>query len=101
MANKHLGRFRYDYDGGVAYEVQCDNDTTLHWRCAAGDEKGREATETVDRVPLREGQHLLSWTEADGLTVTQVVDFAAGRVNAVLTLPDHQRIVLRGTVRKL
>ena len=97
----HLGRFRYTYEGGVAYEIQCDTDTQLHWRCVAGDEAGREATETVDRVQLREGQHLLSWTESDGLTVSQVVDFTAGRVDAVLTLPDHQRIVLRGALQRL
>ena len=97
----HLGRFRYTYEGGVAYEIQCDTDTQLHWRCVAGDEAGREVTETVDRVQLREGQHLLSWTESDGLTVSQVVDFTAGRVDAVLTLPDHQRIVLRGALQRL
>lgn len=98
----HLGLFRYAYEGGVSYEVRFDSDTALHWHCVAGDEKGREANETYDRVPLRDAQHLVSWTEADGLAVTQVVDYAAGQVNTVLTLPrGGERVVLRGTIQRV
>ncbi|MDO5625861.1 MAG: MoaF C-terminal domain-containing protein [Pseudomonadota bacterium] len=97
-----LGLFRYDYDGGTSYEVRFDSATALHWHCVAGDEKGRQASETCDRVPLRDAQDLLSWTEADGLSVTQVVDWQAGRVNTVLSLPaGGERVVLQGRVRRL
>jgi hypothetical protein len=97
----HLGRFRYDYPGGVAYEVTCASSTSLHWHCVSGDDQGREASETIDRVLLSEHQHLLSWTEADNLVVTQVVDYAAGRVDTVLVLPGGKRLVLQGSVRRL
>jgi phenolic acid decarboxylase len=97
----HMGRFRYDYPDGVAYEVTCASTTSLHWRCVGGDDQGREASETIDRVPLSEHQHLLSWTEADNLVVTQVVDYTAGRVDTVLVLPGGKRLVLQGSVRRL
>lgn len=97
----HLGRFRYEYPGGVAYEVTCASTTSLHWRCVGGHDQGREASETIDRVSLREHQHMLSWTEADNLVVTQVVDYAAGRVDTVLVLPGGRRLVLQGSVRRL
>lgn len=97
-----LGLFRYDYEGGVSYEVRFDSDTALHWHCVAGDEKGRQADETYDRVPLRDAQHLVSWTEADGLTVVQVVDYSSGQVHTVLTLPKGgERILLSGTVKRV
>lgn len=97
----HLGKFRYAYEGGVVYEVEVERDDALHWRCAEGEDKGREARETVDRVPLHTHQHLLSWTEADGLAVVQVVDYDAGRVNTVLVPSGSERIVLQGTVSRI
>lgn len=97
----HLGRFRYEYEGGTVFEVDVERDDALHWRCVAGADKGREARETVDRVPLRPHQHMLSWTEADGLVVAQVVDYDAGRAHTVLVLPGGQRLVLQGTVSRI
>jgi hypothetical protein len=43
----------------------------------------------------------LSWTEADGLVVAQVVNYDAGSVNTVLVLPGGQRVVLQGTVQRI
>ncbi|CAN7169864.1 hypothetical protein LJR161_000249 [Variovorax paradoxus] len=100
-AAPHLGRFRFEYPGGVVYEVDVDDDDALRWRCVAGENKGREGKEVVDRVPLHPEQHLLSWTEADGLVVAQVVNYDAGSVNTVLVLPGGQRVVLQGTVQRI
>lgn len=97
----HMGRFRYEYEGGVVYEVDVERDDALHWRCVEGADKGREAIEAVDRVPLRAHQHMMSWTEADGLVVAQVVDYDAGRVDTVLVLPGGKRLVLQGRISKI
>jgi phenolic acid decarboxylase len=98
---EHLGVFRYEYADGLAYEVRCDSETSLHWRCTAGDEQGREGTEVIDRVALRPRQHLLSWTEVDGLSVTQVIDYAEGRVDAVLVPKEGDRIVFKSKVSRV
>ena len=96
----HLGTFIYRYAGGHVYEVQVKTDDQLHWRCLEGEDQGRESDETVYRVAIRPDIHLLSWVEADGLVVTQVVDFTAMTVNCTLVLPNGERIVLQGTVYK-
>lgn len=95
----HLGHFRYEYPGGVVFEVEVLRDDVLHWHCVAGENKGHKGRETVDRVPLNPHQHLLSWTETDGLVVTQVVSYDTGVVNTVLVLPGGNRVMLRGTVQ--
>lgn len=97
----HLGRFRYEYPDGLVFEVDVPADDTLHWRCVAGANQGREGREAVDRVPLDFHQHMLSWTEGDGLTVVQVVDYNAGTVHTVLVQPGAGRVVVQGTVCKV
>ncbi len=100
-ALQHLGTFIYRYAGGPVYEVRADSDTALHWRCLEGDDQGRAAQEVAHRVAVRPGVHFLSWVEADGLVVTQVVDFDAGTVNCVLVIPGGERLVLQGTVERV
>lgn len=97
----HLGRFRYQYPGGVAFEVEVPSDGLLDWRCTAGENVGKEGRETVDRVLLSPHQHMLSWTETDGLVVAQVVNYETHQVNTVLVLPGGQRVVLQGSVEKI
>lgn len=74
-----------------------NSDTALHWECITGEEKIRSAHETVVHVIMRPDVDFLSWTEADGLVVTQVVDFGAMTVHAVLVI-GKERISLNGTV---
>lgn len=97
----HQGRFRYEYPDGLVFEVDVPTDETLHWHCVAGANQGREGREAVDRVPLQAHQHMLSWTEADGLVVVQVLDYGAGTVHTVLVPPGADRVVVQGTVRKV
>ena len=98
---QHLGTFLYRYAGGAVYEVRADSDTALHWCCLEGDDQGREAQEIAYRAVVRPGVHFLSWVEADGLVVTQVVDFDAATVNCVLVLSGGERIVLQGCVERV
>ena len=100
-SKQHLGSFIYHYNGGeTEYAVRFDSDSALHWECITGEEKGRSANETVTRLVIRPDVHFLSWTEADGLVVTQVVDFTALTVHAVLLIGD-ERIVLNGSVTRV
>ena len=98
---QHLGSFVYHYNGGeTEYAVRFDSDSALHRECITGEAKGRSANETVTRLVIRPDVHLLSWTEADGLVVTQVVDFTAMTVHAIL-LVGGERIVLNGSVTRM
>ncbi len=98
---QHLGQFIYHYAGGeTEYAVRFDSDNTLHWACITGEEKGRSADETVTRIVIRPDVHFLSWTEADGLVVMQVLDFTAMSVHAILLIGD-ERIVLDGSVTRV
>ena len=104
--SQHLGAFIYHYanvndsGGETEYAVRFDSDTALHWECITGEEKGRSAHETVTRVVIRPDVHFLSWTEADGLVATQVVDFSAMTVHAVLVI-GKERMSLNGTVERV
>ena len=98
---QHLGAFIYHYNGGeTEYAVRFDSDTALHWECITGEEKGRAGNETATRIAIRPDVHFLSWTEADGLVVTQVMDFTAMTVIAIL-VTDSERIILSGTVTRV
>ena len=98
---QHLGAFIYHYNGSeTEYAVRFDSDSALHWECITGDEKGRAADEIVSRSVIRPDVHLLSWIEADGLVVTQVVDFASMTVHAVLIV-GGERILLNGTITRV
>lgn len=98
---QHLGSFVYHYNGGeTEYAVRFDSDSALHWECITGEEKGRSANEIVTRLVVRPDVHFLSWTEADGLVVTQVVDFTAMTVHAILIAAD-ELIVLNGSVTRV
>jgi phenolic acid decarboxylase len=97
---QHLGTFIYRYASGNVYELRCDSDVALSWRCLEGDDKDNKGDEIATRVEVRAGVHFISWVEADGLVVTQVVDFDARTVNCVL-VTGGKRIVLQGVVEKL
>jgi phenolic acid decarboxylase len=97
---RHLGTFLYRYSGGNVYEVRCDSDTALSWRCLAGDDKDNHGDEIATRVAVRDGVHFISWVETGGLVVTQVVDFDARSVNCVL-VTGGERIVLQGVLEKV
>ena len=44
---------------------------------------------------------MVSWREADGLTVVQVQDFASGRLWSAVTNPQNELSYLDGTIRIL
>ena len=75
-----LGKtIEYRY-GESVYHVTLDTDSTLHWEAMAGEEKG--AFEREKFVAESIGQNILfiSWGEANGINVSQVLDFNKGIV---------------------
>lgn len=69
----------YHY-GESKYHVRFDSDSTLNWMAVAGDEIGAHE----DEIYFSEwvGDHLLfiTWGEANGIGVSQILDFEKGKV---------------------
>ncbi len=69
----------YQY-GESIYHVTLDTDTTLHWEAMAGDEKGALENETYVLESIDHGKLFITWGEANGIGVAQVLDFEKGIV---------------------
>ena len=69
----------YQY-GESIYHVTLDSDTTMHWEAMAGDEKGALENETYVLESIDDGKLFITWGEANGIGVTQVLDFEKGIV---------------------
>lgn len=75
----------YDY-GDARYEVKYLTDTTLHWECVFGEEKGRQETERYYQKILAGNSVFVTWAEADGIGVSQVIDFNKNKVQSYLLI---------------
>ena len=96
-AEPYLGRFLYQYEGGDIYRITVPDDTHMTWECVACPEPGTRAQETPDRFRIAEGIYFVSWLEASGVSVTQVVDLNAMKVwSTVIDGPG--RYVIRGDI---
>ena len=75
----------YDY-GDARYEVKCLTDTTLRWECVFGEEKGRQETDRYYQKELEGNSVFVTWSEADGIGVSQVIDFNKNKVQSYLLI---------------
>lgn len=96
LAGKKLA---YNY-GQNGYEVQFKTANLLHWKCVKGDEKGKEADETYYAHRLDNHSLFITWIEADGLGVSQVVNLKDKTVKCFLKI-DKEVIPLSGTLQEL
>lgn len=69
--------YRY---GESVYHVTLDTDSTLHWEAMAGDEKGAYEEETYVIESIDHVRLFITWGEANGIGVAQVLDFEKGIV---------------------
>ena len=69
----------YTY-GESVYHVIIDTDSTMHWKAVAGDEKGVEENEHYKIEEIGTNQLFITWGEANGIGVSQVLDFNQGKV---------------------
>ena len=75
----------YDY-GDARYEVKCLTDTTLRWECVFGEEKGRQETDRYYQKELEGNSVFVTWAEADGIGVSQIIDFNKNKVQSYLLI---------------
>ena len=69
--------YRYGED---IYHVTVDTDSTMHWEAMAGAEKGIKENETYFMESIDDNKMFITWDEANGIGVAQVLDFETGVV---------------------
>ncbi len=75
----------YNY-GDARYEVKCLTDSTLRWECVFGEEKGRQETDRYYQKELEGNSVFVTWAEADGIGVSQVINFDKNTVQSYLLI---------------
>lgn len=69
--------YRYGED---IYHVTLDTDSTMHWEAIAGAEKGIKENETYFMEAIGDNKMFITWDEANGIAVAQVLDLDKGIV---------------------
>jgi hypothetical protein len=69
----------YQYGENI-YHVTIDSDSLMHWEAMAGAEKGAFENETYIIEAINDGSLFITWGEANGIGVAQVLDFEKGIV---------------------
>ncbi len=68
--------------GDLAFRLQFDSDgSTMRFTSADAPDFGSAQAVTYRAVGIRSGVFMVTWTEADGTTVTHVEDFENGAVH--------------------
>lgn len=62
------------------YHVTIDSDSTMHWEAVAGSEKGALEYETYIIESIDDSRMFITWSEANGIGVSQILDFENGLV---------------------
>lgn len=69
--------YRY---GESVYHLTIDGPSDLHWEAIAGEEKGAYEKEKYKIVSIDDRKLFITWGEANGIGVSQVLDFDKGIV---------------------
>lgn len=87
----------YVFDIGVAHvEQHYESEQRMHYKVLTGPRTGEHDTVPIDIKFIRPGVFLVSWQEADKLTVVHVEDFDAGVFYSQVTTPDLKFIRIVG-----
>lgn len=68
--------------------VTYKSDSILHWKTTDAKWNIAEAEEHFDYERLNDNLHFLNWIEADGYTVSQIIDTKTGKVKVFLSFED-------------
>ena len=87
--------YRY---GESVYHVTLDSDSTLHWEAMAGEEKGAFEKETYVAEFIEPNIFFISWGEANGINVSQILDFNKGIVYNHL-IRNREASMMQGEIK--
>jgi hypothetical protein len=88
---------RITYDDGMVIDVAYLSETSLRWTGVAGEAAGQSGAETIDLIEFSSDIYIMAWIEANGVTVTNVVDVARGTIAGVATFdtPEGRQTALQ------
>jgi hypothetical protein len=90
------------FDIGVAtIEQRYDSISSMHYRVASGPRAGMEETVAIEVHLLRPEVFLVSWQEADGITVIHVEDFGDNTFYSHATMPTGAFYRVHGKMQRL
>ncbi|MGG5576496.1 MoaF-related domain-containing protein [Myroides sp. C15-4] len=75
-----------DFTAYMTYE----SENRLHWKTVTKEGEVAEGEETVSYKRINDHVFFLSWIEADGFTVSQVIDVHQGKVEAFLSFEEEE-----------
>ena len=80
-----------DYETGYHFVITYLSENKLHWDALSKTAEGAPAheDEPYTSYDLGDGKYMVNWIEESGLVVSQIADFANGRVYAFMTWPDE------------
>lgn len=81
--------FIISYSNGSVYQIRYGANDRLQWKCLEGSDKGRQAEEVYSKKEIAPGIWQINWTEADGITVVQVVQPAKGLISTTIVIPGE------------
>ena len=70
----------YSY-GESVYHVTFETDSTMHWEAMEGEESGAKENETYVAEWIDSQRLFITWGEANGIGVSQILDFEKGKVH--------------------
>ncbi|TPN89432.1 hypothetical protein FJ987_00440 [Mesorhizobium sp. CU2] len=83
--------------GELAFHLQFDaNGSTMRFAPADAPDFAEAEAVTYRATAIRACVFMVTWSEADGTTVTHVEDFENGIVHTNITKPDHSFLNLSG-----
>jgi hypothetical protein len=89
------------FDIGVArIEHRLESLSSLRYRVLSGERAGSADRVEMQVTALRGGLFLVSWQEADGITVVHVEDFSAQRFESCVTFPGGRFERIHGTMSR-
>jgi hypothetical protein len=90
------------FDIGVAtIEQRYDPISSMHYRVASGPRAGIQETVAIEVHLIRPDVFLVSWQEADGISVVHLEDFADNTLHSHATQTDERFMRVRGTMRRI
>lgn len=81
-----------NYETGYHFVIEYLSETELKWTALAKTAEGApdHESEPYSSYDLGDGRYMVNWIEESGLVVSQITDFANGRVYAFMTWPDEK-----------
>lgn len=83
-------KFLYDFNTSY-FEISVKNDSMLNWRCVAGELKGKTEDVRYYRHNVSKGIIMLSWTDKERRTVSQVINFNTDSVKTFIQ--DKSKVI--------